>query len=583
MPMFKRKGQGSTDGISDEPVVIGVHKLEGLDNLAFRDVDLGEGSRVGLRPGAAPGVRKRADQGSGDGLSASSSTSSGIFTIEEPDNDQTSDTPERANGTAPDGTGKTPQGTPSDSKKNDVQLKKSLTLIHCTAIMVAVTGSSSVFIAPTAILGYSGSVGAALIVWLVGGLINLMLALCFAELGTLLPTAGGPYAYVMRVFGPLPGFLIMWGYVVLIAGPFWALLAYTAALYIIQPVFSGCTVPVWAIRLLAGWLMVTFVALNCVYVKYVTKVQTFLSSTKLIALLIIIVGGIYRMAMGDVENFEDPFEGTTKEPGQMALAVFSAIFSYGGWQVMTSLMEEVKRPGKDLPRSVYITFAIVIIKYILTNVAYFALLSKSEILMSEAVAIQFIDRLYSPLTIPISIMVATTSIGALNASILGHSRLLFAGARVGHMPSVMGMVHKKYLTPWPSHICPGEYFAWSTVMLFTGGVTIMIEYISLFSTIMGLAVIISLLYLRYKKPDEKRPYKVNLAFPIIQLVVNVAVLVLGVYQKPRQMGVALIILFVGIPVYWFGVTWKRKPKGFTKLIEKATLAIQYTLDLTKTG
>lgn len=60
--------------------------------------------------------------------------------------------------------------------------------------------------------------------------------------------------------------------------------------------------------------------------------------------------------------------------------------------------------------------------------------------------------------------------------------------------------------------------------------------------------------------------QVNLAFPIIQLVINFAVLVLGVYQKPRQMGVALLILFAGIPVYWFGVTWKRKPKGFTKLL-----------------
>lgn len=255
MPLFKRKGQGSSDAVSDEPVVIGVQKLEGHDNPAFRDVDLGEGSGVGLGHGSLQGVRNRAGQGSEGGLSASSSTSSGISSIEEPDVEKASDIPEKANGAANGGAGNTPQGTASEPKKDDVQLKKSLTLIHCTAIMVAVTGSSSVFISPTSILSYSGSVGAALIVWLVGGLINLMLALCFAELGTLLPTAGGPYAYVMRVFGPLPGFLIMWGYVVLIAGPFWALLAYTAALYIIQPVFPGCTVPVWAIRLLAGWLM----------------------------------------------------------------------------------------------------------------------------------------------------------------------------------------------------------------------------------------------------------------------------------------------------------------------------------------
>lgn len=140
-------------------------------------------------------------------------------------------------------------------KEAGVQLKKSINLLHCTAIMIAVTGHSSVFISSSAILKTTGSIGISLVVWLVGGLINLMLALCFAELGTMLPKAGGPYAYVMRVFGPMPGFLTMWGYVVLIAGPFWAFLAYTAALYIIKPVFPDCDAPSQAVKLLAGWIM----------------------------------------------------------------------------------------------------------------------------------------------------------------------------------------------------------------------------------------------------------------------------------------------------------------------------------------
>jgi len=137
----------------------------------------------------------------------------------------------------------------------DVQMKKSLKLINCVAIMIAVTGHSSVFISPAAILKASGSVGASLLVWLVGGIVNMMLALCYAELGTMLPSAGGPYAYVMKTFGPLPGFLILWGYVVLISGPFWAFLSYTAALYIFQPFFPDCEAPDNAVKILAGWIM----------------------------------------------------------------------------------------------------------------------------------------------------------------------------------------------------------------------------------------------------------------------------------------------------------------------------------------
>ncbi|KAL5020906.1 hypothetical protein ScPMuIL_000061 [Solemya velum] len=279
----------------------------------------------------------------------------------------------------------------TSGNETGVQLKKSINLLHCTAIMIAVTGHSSVFISSSAILKTTGSIGTSLIVWLVGGLINLMLALCFAELGTMLPHAGGPYAYVMRVFGPLPGFLIMWGYVVLIAGPFWAFLAYTASLYIIKPIFPDCEAPDGAVKLLAGWIMITLVVLNCVYMKR-------------------------------DRNFENAFEGTNEEPGQIAVSIFYAVFSYGGWQVMTSLMEEVKRPGTDLPRSVYITFTVVILKYVMTNVAYYTILTPSEVINSQAVALLFMQRLYSPIVPLISVFVAMTSIGALNASIMGHSR-----------------------------------------------------------------------------------------------------------------------------------------------------------------
>lgn len=146
--------------------------------------------------------------------------------------------------------------TKSDLKpSDDIAMKKSINLFHATGIMIAVTGSASVFISPSFIVGYSGSVGMSLIMWLVGGLINLCLALSFAELGTMYPKAGGPYAYTKQVFGPLPGFLIMWGYVILIAGSFWAYLAFTAALYIVQPFFPSCSAPDVAINLLGAWIM----------------------------------------------------------------------------------------------------------------------------------------------------------------------------------------------------------------------------------------------------------------------------------------------------------------------------------------
>ncbi|KAL8574591.1 hypothetical protein ACOMHN_061591 [Nucella lapillus] len=510
-----------------------------------------------------------------------SSSSSGISSIEEVADDiQTEGAETSPGGKGGGGGGGEGKVVLENKASQGPQLKKSINLLHCTAIMVAVTGHASIFISPARILGVTGSIGASLIVWLIGGLINMGLALCFAELGTMLPKAGGPYAYVLRTFGPLPGFLIMWGYVVLIAGPFWAFLAYTAALYIIEAAFNCHTADVdTGIKLLAGWIMITMVVLNCVYMKYVTKIQTFLSATKILALLIIIVGGIYQLAIGNTENFQTTFEGTSQEPGQWAVAIFYSIFSYGGWQVVTSLMEEMKNPARDLPLSVYLTFVIVIIKYILANVAYFTLLSPHDMLQTDAVALVYMQRLYKPLSILVAVFVATTSIGALNASIMGHSRLLFAGARNGHMPVILGMIHQKYLTPWPAILV---LLVWGLVMLYSGSVESMMVFISLFSTIMGIAVVCSVFYLRFTKPNERRPYKTMWFVPIVQLLINVAVLILAVYQQPHRMGIGLAILFAGVPIYWLGVLWRCKPPEFTQIVEGLTIFAQKLVMLVKT-
>lgn len=136
-----------------------------------------------------------------------------------------------------------------------IRMKKTLTLFSCVSILCSVTGHISVFVAPTAILKYTGSIGLSVLLWIFGGLMNLCLALCFTELATMFPSAGGPYVFILKVFGPLPGFMIMWGYIFLITGPFWAFLSYCASLYILQPFFVNCQPPDVAVKLFAVWIL----------------------------------------------------------------------------------------------------------------------------------------------------------------------------------------------------------------------------------------------------------------------------------------------------------------------------------------
>ncbi|XP_064599396.1 cystine/glutamate transporter-like [Liolophura sinensis] len=456
------------------------------------------------------------------------------------------------------------------------ELKKTVNFLHCTAILIALTGHIAIFIRPSDILANIGSIGGFFIFLFVTGLTNLLLALCFAEVGTIYPKAGGPYAFVLIVFGSLPGFLTMWGYVCLVSGPFWALMAYTAVVYLVKPFFPGCDPPETVLKLLSAWTLVTVVVINCLYMKYITRVQTFLSGTKMVAMLILIIAGLIQFGQGERANFDDMFTGTTTDAGGFAMAVFAGIFAYGGWQVLLSLLEEVKRPSRDVPLSLYTSFAILIGFYILNNMAYLTLLTPQEMTHSNAVALMFTDRVAPPLTPVISILVAVAAIGVLNATILGHSRVVFAAARSGHLPQVFSMINRKYLTPWPAI---GLLLLISLAMLFTGSVSLLVDFISFFSTLLSFTIVCCLLYLRWSQPGIDRPLKLNLAIPISQLFVTIFVEVLAIYTRPRKMGLAILIMAAGFPVYWVGVCWKKKPRAICRISDQITRTIQCVFEV----
>ncbi|XP_036366594.1 cystine/glutamate transporter-like isoform X1 [Octopus sinensis] len=463
-------------------------------------------------------------------------------------------------------------------RKMSMQMKKSISLMQVTASLIAVTGHTAIFITPSSILENTGALGLSLIIWLFGGIINWMQALIFVEFGTSLDEAGGTYSYVRAACGPLAGFMMLWSYMMLSTGPFWSFLGYTAAMYSVKPVFPDCPPPEGLVKLLAAILILLLAFLNCFCKKLVSKIQIYLSATKIIALLVIIAGGAVRAYQGHTENIVPIFENRITDPGPLALSILYSVFAFGGWQVVMSLVEEMEDPAKDLPRGVTITFIVTITKYILTLLAYMTLLTKHEVLQSNAVALLYIQRLYHPLTIMISACVAFTSVGALNASVMGHSRVLFAAARHKAAPLLFGMLHIKYLTPWPSIwvLC-----AWSLVVLYSGGMDFLLDLVSFISCLVALVIAVALIYYKIKQPNVKRPYKVPMWMPVSHALFFSAVLALGIYQKPNQMLAGVVISLLGYPIYLLGICWQPKPRAFTKKMEYITVTCQKLLNLRK--
>jgi len=133
-----------------------------------------------------------------------------------------------------------------------VQLKRSLGLHNGVALIVGLIIGSGIFVSPKGVLQEIGSVGGSLIIWAVCGVISLIGALCYSELGTSVPRSGGDYAYITEALGSLPGFLFLWCAVIVLMPTGIAISSLTFAYYILQPVFPTCEPPESSVRLIAA-------------------------------------------------------------------------------------------------------------------------------------------------------------------------------------------------------------------------------------------------------------------------------------------------------------------------------------------
>ncbi|MCL4148700.1 UNVERIFIED_CONTAM: hypothetical protein GTU68_032151 [Idotea baltica] len=152
-------------------------------------------------------------------------------------------------------------------------MKKQLGLLDGVGIIVGIMVGSGIFISPTGVIEYTQSVGMSLVVWAVSGLLSLVGALCYAELGTMIPKSGGDYTYISETFGGLPGFLYLWVALVIIMPTGNTVIALTFAHYSLKPMFYNCEQPPdEAVRLVAaivickcrlGWIMMLGIVGRC--------------------------------------------------------------------------------------------------------------------------------------------------------------------------------------------------------------------------------------------------------------------------------------------------------------------------------
>ncbi|XP_029455614.1 cystine/glutamate transporter-like isoform X2 [Rhinatrema bivittatum] len=452
----------------------------------------------------------------------------------------------------------------SDVKRNTgedtVFLRRKITLVRAISLTIGTMVGSGIFISPKGVLKNSGSVGLSLLVWFACGIISMLGALSYAELGTCIKKSGGNYIYLLETLGPVPAFLRLWSEFVMIRPANIAVVSLAFGRYLIEPFFIPCHAPSLAVKLITSLGISLVIVLNCWSVSWAANIQTILTILKMLAILLIIVPGMMALCSGHFENFQNAFDTSKMDLDNLPLAFYSGMFAYGGWFYINFVTEEVVNPERTIPITVIISLITVTIGYILTNVSYHTILSIEEVLESEAVAMSFADQTLKGFSSAIPLLVAMSCFGSLHGGIFASARMLFAASREGHWPSLFSMIHIQRHTPLPSLILMMPLIL---LMVFMGDIYGLLNFYS-FSRwfFMGL-VTIGLIVHRYRYPELPRPFKVPLIIPGLFSVMCIFIVTMSLYSDPVNTGIGCAITLTGLPVYYLLIHRAQQPSSIT--------------------
>ncbi|MBC7950125.1 MAG: amino acid permease [Chitinophagaceae bacterium] len=463
--------------------------------------------------------------------------------------------------------------------------KPTLGLFDGTMIVAGSMIGSGIFIVSADITRNVGSAGWLIAVWLITGFMTLTAALSYGELSGMFPKAGGQYVYLKEAYNPLVGFLYGWSFFAVIQTATIAAVgvAFSKFLAYLVPelgnnyfLFDAGLINVYSGQLVSIVIICLLTYINSRGIKEGKFIQTLFTSAKLLALFGLIVFGFVLVKDSFwAENMQTGLDakkyvGTDAQNGgwlpiggnallgAIAAAMVGSIFSSDAWNNVTFIAGEMKNPKKNIGLSLFLGTLIVTVIYVCANLMYLNVMPLSELAFptDDRVAVAAANKIFpSSGTIIIAFLIMISTFGCNNGLILAGARVYYTMAKDGLFFRKVGELNKNAVPQFALWIQCLVASAWSL----SGKYGQLLDMISFVVVLFYILTIIGIFILRKKRPNAERPYKAfgYPVLPILYILMGSAFCMLLIAYKPEYTWPGLIIVLLGVPIYYLAIAAKK--------------------------
>lgn len=453
-------------------------------------------------------------------------------------------------------------------------LERTITLKFAIVFVIANIIGSGVYKKVAAMTAELHSPVLVLLCFLAGGIITLFGALCVAELGAMMPDAGGEFRYHTRIYNRFFAFTYGWASYTIIKTGTIASLAYVFAQSLHQIIGGPELLPSWAgvnlfgvfypfqslnIKLTAMSLILLLTLFNTMGIKIGVRLSATILALVLGGIaLIVFAGGVSPVTSYSriVSESDAPFRFSP-----FLTAMLSAFFAYEGWNSIAFVGGEVKNPQRTIPASLAAGVFAVIAIYLIVDATYLSVLSTSELTdifnsTNKIAAVEAMRKISgSAGAFAISILIVVTTFGCLHSSILSNSRIYYAMAKDRLFFRKAGEINSRN-TPSASLWMQG---IWSVLLVMSGTFDQLTDMLIFAAFIFYGAMALGVIILRVREPHVPRPYRVwgYPVVPVIFVLFSAALVINSIVTRPREAAIGLALIAFGFPFYFY---FERKEK-----------------------